>query len=268
MLKSAPIVFLLAAGCGGQVAPDNQAKPVQAASQPAVARPVPPPPPPVKIDEEGALLDFHLEWPSEVSAIPALAGKLRSAAMAHKAELTKMASNDKAQRAKDGFPFNTYEFSEDFEVEGNSGALLSVTDNWYEFTGGAHPNHGTKAILWDRKNGRQIAFADLFDGGAAKVDALFHPAYCAALDKARAEERGPEDSGGPADDPFNQCPRFAELALITAGTAGKPMTKLSFHADPYVAGPYVEGDYDIELPVTAPLLAALKPQYRSSFALP
>jgi hypothetical protein len=43
------------------------------------------------------------------------------------------------------------------------------------------------------------------------------------------------------------------------------MREITFHADPYVAGPYAEGDYDISLPVTAEVIAALKPAYRSSF---
>ena len=60
-------------------------------------------------------------------------------------------------------------------------------------------------------------------------------------------------AGGP-DDPFNQCPKFAELADHPQGPGkGGPMTTMLFHADPYVAGPYVEGDYDVELPVSAAL---------------
>jgi hypothetical protein len=45
----------------------------------------------------------------------------------------------------------------------------------------------------------------------------------------------------------------------------KPMTRITFHADPYVAGPYAEGDYDIDLPVTTAVIEAIKPEYRSSF---
>ncbi len=43
------------------------------------------------------------------------------------------------------------------------------------------------------------------------------------------------------------------------------MDEITFHADPYVAGPYAEGDYDIALPVTQAVIEALKPAYRSSF---
>ncbi len=265
MLKAAPIALLLLAGCGGQSPPRNTADaPIGSPAQSVPA--AIPAPKAVAIDEEGPLLDFHLAWPADISAIPALAAKLRAPAFAHKAELEKMASDDKAHRDKENFAFHKYEFGQDIEIEGNAPRLLSASLNWYEFTGGAHPNHGTKAILWDRQEGREISFAELFEGGSATVDALFRPAYCAALDKARAEKRSAEDMNSGPDDPFSQCPKFTELAMISAGPAGRSMTKITFHAGPYVAGPYVEGDYDIDLPVTEAILAALKPQYRSSFA--
>ena len=36
-------------------------------------------------------------------------------------------------------------------------------------------------------------------------------------------------------------------------------------ADAYVAGPYAEGAYTITLPLTAAMLARLKPAYRAGF---
>lgn len=261
-------MLLLLASCGGQQAPRNRDEPAPVVAPAATANVAERAAQAVAIDEETDLLEFHLAWPAEISAVPALATNLRSAAMAHKAELLKIAAEDKKDRAKEDFPFHTYAFGQDLEIAGSTPRLLSASQSWYEFTGGAHPNHGTKALLWDRESGREIAFADLFEGGTTKLEALLKPAFCAGLDKARAEKRGPEDSAavvGP-DDPFNQCPKLSELALIPGGTSGHPMTKVTVHADPYVAGPYAEGDYDVELPVTAAMLAAIKPEYRSSFA--
>ncbi|MBA3668557.1 MAG: hypothetical protein H0W71_00565 [Sphingomonas sp.] len=151
---------------------------------------------------------------------------------------------------------------------GQTARLLSLTREWYEFTGGAHPNHGTSAMLWDRTLNRRMAFDGLFTSGAAGSAAALRKSYCAALDKERLERRGPEDAaaGDFAGDPFYQCPKFAQLAIIPEGKAGRPFATMTIHADPYVAGPYVEGDYDISLPVTSALVAALKPQFRASFA--
>ena len=257
---------LVLAGCGGQTSvteANAAASPAKPALAALTARAV-------SIDEKTDLLDFHLGWPAEVSAIPALEKMIREPALAHKAELLKTAASDKAERAKSDFPFNAYEFSEQYDVEGESSRILSLSDNIMEFTGGAHPNHGTKAVIWDREAGKMIAFADLLTGGAGALDDLFKKDFCAALDKARAEKRGPEDAANPnptpPGDPFNQCPKWDELALMPKGEAGKPLSTIVIHADPYVAGPYAEGDYDIELPVTAAVIAALKPEYRASFA--
>jgi hypothetical protein len=262
MLKALPPILLLATGCAGPIAAGSGNEVAAAPPSAAVAKPAAQP---VAIDEKSELLDFHLAWPAAVSAIPRLAANIRSAATAHKAELLKSAAEDQAYRAKQDFPFHSYEYGDDFDVRGNTPRLLSLGESWFEYTGGAHPMHGTRALLWDRVAGREIAFAGLFSDGPAVLGRLFEASYCAALDKARAERRGAAGTAPAADDPFNQCPKFADLALIPSGKPGQPMNAIAFHADPYVAGPYSEGDYDITLPVTAEVIAALNPVYRSSF---
>lgn len=226
---------------------------------------------PAAVSDEGKneLLDWSLTIPAEIAAIPALAGKLSADFAAAKAEALAAARADQAQRAKDGFPFNAYQLTHVFEVRGSTPRLISISNDWMSYSGGAHPMHGISAILWDRRAGAAIDPGALVVGGAATLERLFRTAYCQALDSERAEKREGQPAAADPDDPFNACPRFAELAIIPAGPAGGgPMTALMFHADPYVAGPYVEGDYDILLPVTDDFLAALEPAYRSSFALP
>jgi hypothetical protein len=258
------LTTVLLAGCGWQGAPS----PSNSNLQPAVAqaRPTLEAARPVAIDEQSELLDFHLAWPAEVSAIPSLAERIRSPAMAHKAELLNTARADKARRAEQDFPFNRYEFSERYEVAGNAPRLLSLAATWSEYTGGAHPMHGTRALLWDRQTGKELGFSDLLQEGAASLGPLIGARFCKDLNAVRAKKRGPE--AAPAvrpDDPFNRCPAFGELELIPQARAAGPFTAILVHADPYVAGPYVEGDYDIVLPVTAEFVAALKPAYRGSF---
>ncbi|MGH6658155.1 MAG: PdaC/SigV domain-containing protein [Sphingomicrobium sp.] len=218
-----------------------------------------------ELDLKNSLLNWHVAWPAEVSAIPDLLAAIRGPALKNRAGLLKTAAEDKADRTKRGYPFNAYESSLEVAVAGDSPPLLSLSGDWFEYTGGAHPNHGTKAILWDRKLKRQVTFDSLFTNGAGALETLLRKDYCAALDKERAKNRGPDESTDPTD-MFNICPKFSKLALIPEGKAGKPFGSVMLHADPYVAGPYVEGDYDIALPVTAALVAALKPQYRENFA--
>lgn len=267
MQRMTILIALTAAGCSAN-APKHAdvAAPLIA---PAAAPPAKTAPHAVTIDEKTELLAFHLAWPAEISAVPELARRIQSEAMAHKAELLKAAAADQAYRAKQNFPFHQYEFIEDYRVVGDTPGLLGITAKWYEFTGGAHGMHGTKATLWDRSSHGETAFADLFSDGATIFDRLFRTDFCAALDKAREKKRGPveREAINPPVDAFTQCPKFPELVIFASGNADGPMTRITFHADPYVAGPYAEGDYDIDLPVTYAIIDALKPEYRSSFAV-
>jgi hypothetical protein len=260
MRKLLLIAAFLGTACSAQVDSNsaNQADVNAAAPAKAAAA--------VATDDKTDLLTFHLGWPAEVSAIPALFETIRAPVLEHKAELLKNAADDKAERATNDYPFNAYEYSSDFKVAGATGQFLSLYDEWFEFTGGAHPNHGTTALLWDKKSGKVVKFADMFSGGLAQLNALFGKAYCSALDAERAKKREGMEKGA-ADDPFEICPKFDELVIIPkAGSNGATFGKVWFHADPYVAGPYAEGDYDVELPMSAAAIAALKPEYRSSFA--
>ncbi len=223
---------------------------------------------PVELKSETPLLSWEASWPAEVNAIPALEKLIREPAEKALAEYTRNAREDKARRDKEGFDFNPYMYSLVVEVAGQTPRLLSLTRSWSSYAGGAHPNRTTEAVLWDRAQGKQIAFANLLSGGTAALEPLFGRTFCRALNEQRREKRGPENFSDGPDDPFTKCPGFEELSITPQGEVGKPFTTILIHADPYVAGPYVEGDYDIEIPATDRLLAALKPEYRPSFADP
>lgn len=260
MTRALLIAALLVAGCD-RAAPDNAVDPAPAAPSPAA-----PAPTAVAVDEKTDLLEFHFGWATAVSAIPVLAAELRKRALERKAELVKSATSDKAERAKNDYPFNSYQYSVQYEVSGATPRLLSLSADWFEFTGGAHPMHGTNALLWDKAAEREVKIADLLGGGQAQLTSIYAKAYCDALKAQRAKKRPGEPVGDPGDE-FNKCPGFVDLDIIPkASAAGAPFGTIWFHADPYVAGPYAEGDYDVELPVNAALVAALKPDYRASFA--
>ena len=218
-------------------------------------------------EDKTDLLDWSLSYPAEVAAIPALAETIRADSLKQKAEYLATAKADKASRAKDGFPFFAYEQKDAVDLLGQTPRLLSLSDDWFSSTGGAHPNHGTRAMLWDKQAGKATSVAVLLAGGAGQLATLYANSFCTALDKERASRRTGVDAAPDPSDPFNQCPKLGELAIMPKGPqAGGAMTTILFHADPYVAGPYVEGDYDIELPVTPAFTAALLPDYRSSVA--
>jgi len=219
-----------------------------------------------EVARDDRLVDYRYAWPAAAAAIPSLDALLRADAEKQLAELAEVAADDKEMRDKDGIDFNRYSTHVLFESFGASDRLLSLAAAVDSFTGGAHPNHGTRTLLWDREQDRRILFADLFES-AQTAFATIERRWCAALDRERAERRG-DDYLPTADDIFAKCPGLEEISVIpTDRDHDGRFERLRIMADPYVAGPYAEGDYEVELGVDAAALAAITPDYRESFAL-
>lgn len=205
--------------------------------------------------------DFNYSWSTEVSAVPALVKRFGADMRKQKAETLAGGKEFNAERKKRGDEPVGYMLSTAIETEGQSARLLSLRIDVGSYTGGAHPNSGTTALLWERRLAKEIAVGDLFLRRSAFAN-LTRTAYCKALDKERLKRREGEKIGGQ----FDECPKFSELAIMPRDEKRNGrFDTISFVASPYVAGPYVEGDYELELPVTPQLIAAMKPLYRPSF---
>jgi hypothetical protein len=258
MKRAFPLIALLAA-CTQQPSPpsSNQADGASAAAKPAA-----PAATAFAFDEKNDLIDFHYGWSAEVAAVPQLVDRFRKDMDKVKAELIATAKEDKAFRAKEGFDFNPYSSTTDYNTAGQSRRLLSLSVEAAAYTGGAHGNSGTTGLLWDRQAAKEIAVSDLFVA-PANMDRLLTQRWCDALNKAREEKRG-EPVGG--EGMFDECPKLSEIAIVpTDQDKNGRFERLILIASPYVAGPYVEGSYEIDLAVTPDLIATLKTDYRDSF---
>lgn len=143
---------------------------------------------------------------------------------------------------------------------------LSLTYDEWTYSGGAHGIWGRASRVWDKKGKRFVNPVDMFTSAAA-FDQVLQTRYCDLLDKARSEKRdGAKIDRGQIDDWTQACPKPSELTVIIGSSNGKAFNRLAIYAGPYAAGPYVEGDYEINLPVTERLLSVLKPEYRAYFA--
>ena len=216
---------------------------------------------PFKTEFKTRFFDFEYGWSPEVNAIPALVRRFTADMRKQRASLSTAAQSDAAERKKQGFPFNPYSQTTDITTAGQTPRLLSLRIDSYEFSGGAHGNGGTAALLWDRVLGKDIKFDTLFRPASGYITGFRGP-YCRALDAERAKRRQGEKLGGD----FDQCPAFSELALIPADTNHNGrFDRLLLVASPYVAGPYVEGEYEISVAISSAQIAKIKPQYRPSF---
>lgn len=216
---------------------------------------------PVKIERNSKALEFSYAWPAEATAVPTLDRRFRSDLDKALREELANAHEDQALARKQKRPFNQHVFSMQWTTAGQTQRLLSLQNQLGVFEGGAHPLTTFNALLWDRRQNREVSFGALFRSGA--FAALTRTVYCKALDAERAKRR----EGMKLDlAEFNACPKYASLAIapVDKDRNGRFDT-IDFVASPYVAGPYVEGEYVTLIPVTRQLIAAMKPGYRASF---
>ena len=215
---------------------------------------------PFKSELKNPDADFSYSWSTEVAAVPALVKRFTADMRKQKAATITGGKEFNAERKKRGDEPAGYMHSTEIATAGQSPRLLSLQLDVGQYTGGAHGNYGTTALLWERRLGREIKLGELFLRRAAFSN-LTRSAYCKALAKEQMTRRG-EKLGGQ----FDECPKFDELAILPVDAKGDGRFEMiRFVASPYVAGPFAEGDYELELPVTPQLIAAIKPLYRPSF---
>ena len=260
MVNYAAVAFLVLTACSQhpESPPDNEAATPAPAAQPIPSEPASKP---FSIDEENQLIEFHYGWSAEAAEVPALVGKFQADLQDVKAKLLEGAREDKALRVKEGFDFNQYMSSTSYETAGRSEKLLSLRADVGDYTGGAHGNHGTRGLLWDRARAREVQVASLL-AEPSNMDRLLTQRWCDALNAEREKRRGEPVGEGMFDD----CPSFDDLAVIPSDKdRNGRFDNILIVASPYVAGPYAEGMYEIELSVTSDLIAALKDDFRGDF---
>jgi hypothetical protein len=256
-------------GCGNIDEPDRvPSNAVLPTARQVAAAPAAPPPRvtsavPSKVSAQTEDYTFAYSYPAAAAAVPALAAWLDERRAAVRAELDRDTAEFRAEARKEGFPYRAYDSTTEWKVVTETPRLLSLSADTYAYTGGAHGSPGFDAIVWDKAAGRRLAPTDLFASPAA-IQAALGDAFCAALDKGRELRRGePVVRSG---DSFSACPKVEEATLILGSTDGRAIDRIGLLVGPYVAGPYAEGTYDLTLPVTRAVMAAVKPEYREAFA--
>jgi len=210
------------------------------------------------------LFEFEYSYPAAAGAIPKLKAELDADLAKQKAALAASAKEQQAESKKQGFPFNPLGNWTAWKVVTDLPGWLSLSADISDYSGGAHPNHGVDALVWDRKADQRRAPLDLFTSKEALSRAI-RTDFCAALNKQRAGKRGAPIPVGSTDE-FDQCIDPVAATVILGSSNRNGFDRIGILVGPYQAGPYVEGDYEVTLPVTDAVLATVKPEYRSAFA--
>lgn len=232
-------------------------------------QPAPPAPPEPPTGSAGGysrsiandMLEFTYEWPAAVERVPTLSALLHQRLDEAYATATGYANEDKASRGSEA-PFNAHQYGEGWEVAGETAQLMSLTSSVSTYTGGAHGNLHFNTILWDKAAAQAIdAKAMLGDEGLRGLSSR----YCAALDAEREVRRGEPVRRGP-DELFGDCPDIAEQVIAPADEDDNGrFDTLRILLPPYAAGPYVEGDYVIDVRLRAEDVARIAARYQPSF---
>lgn len=215
------------------------------------------------VKDDTALYTFDYAYPAAAAAIPPLKVRLDADLARRRVKLAADARAGAAEAKANDFPFNKYAWSQSWAVVTDLPGWLSLSASYWTYTGGAHGMSWSGAMLWDRRAGVPRNPLDLFTSKAALAAAIRAP-FCSALDRQRAEKRG-EPVRRSSGDEFDKCIDPTAETVILGSRGRQGFDRIGILVAPYSAGPYDEGSYEVTVPVTPAVLAAVKPAFRTSF---
>lgn len=208
-----------------------------------------------------AARDFAYAWPAAVSAVPALVDRFT----AERERLLAAQKKDWEESLRefagqDCVGCVNRSFEKSWEVVTDLPRFLSLSASFHEYSGGAHGNGAFDALVWDREAKAAFDPKAMFTSSDALQGAL-GDAWCKALKAEKMKRMGENYS----DDGFFPCPPIADLTVLVGSSNREGFDRIGLIAAPYVAGSYAEGAYEVTLPVTAKVIAAVRPEYKAAF---
>jgi hypothetical protein len=159
-----------------------------------------------------------------------------------------------------------YGFGRNYRMRAAAGKYVSVIVTGYEFTGGAHPNHDSTTLLWDREKKAEADFKILFKD-TADSSADMKTLSKLILDALAIEKKARDMPFDPNDMWFKdwkpEYGNFGNPSLAPSTETGKS-SGVTFHFSPYEVGAYAEGDYVAFIPASA-LMPLLTPEAQRLF---
>ncbi|MBX7496654.1 DUF4163 domain-containing protein [Qipengyuania sp. 6B39] len=218
-----------------------------------------------EIKEETERYMFDYSWPAEVAAEPGLVAVLEKDAESMRSGLAAEADEDWDGAEGQDWEPRQHRAAEEWKVVADLPRFLSLSGHLATYSGGAHGMYGVESLVWDREQGKATKAVELFASATALERAL-GAKLCTTLNAAREKRRGmaidPESS-----DTFDACPGLDEATILLGSSNGKTFDRLAVYFGPYVAGAYAEGDYELDFPVTAAVIDAVKPEYADAFTV-
>ncbi|QPC99376.1 DUF3298 and DUF4163 domain-containing protein [Qipengyuania soli] len=217
------------------------------------------------ISKETEQYQFAYAWPEEAGRHDKLAAFLQEDADHMQGELAKEAAEDwKGAEGQDWTP-RQHSASLEWKVVTDTPRFLSLSGHLATYSGGAHGMYGVESLVWDKKADDGMDAKVLFQS-PIRLETALGAELCAKLNKEREKRRGIKVDPNSGDS-FDNCPGLDEATVLVGSSTGKTLDRLTIYFGPYVAGPYAEGDFELDFPVTAAVLDAVKPEYASGFSI-
>lgn len=204
--------------------------------------------------------EFGYAYPAAAGRVPGLKAWLEADRARLRAKTMREGAAARRDARKSGFPYRRYSYVKSWKLVTQTPRFVSLSGDSYDYQGGAHGQPASYGLVWDKVAGRRLEPKALFTSDAALQSAT-RTDYCARL---KAEQRR-RNQGTVSS--MNICPPIKDLTLLLGSTSGRAIDRIGLIADPYVAGSYAEGSYEVTLPVTPAILTAVKPAYRAAFAV-
>lgn len=218
------------------------------------------------IDEETA--DYHLKFviPGQASNIPELQSWFETRMEQVREDLIAETALARADMEGAGFPFRPYDFEEHWVAVADLQDWLSLYASTYLYSGVAHGMNYFGALVWDRREAAMLNPEEMFVSLEA-LSSVVRTDFCKEIDRQRAEKRQIPVSEVAQFELFGQCIDIDSATLVPVSEQGNGFDHIGFLIQPYEAGPYSEGSYEFSLPVTAAIMAVVKPEYQHAFVV-
>lgn len=217
---------------------------------------------PLGFDQKTDFATVRLVLPSTIKPQTDLHARIYAEEVRKLRQFVEGAQADRTEAGgEDSLP--AYQKTVTFDTALETGKLFSLQRVDFDFSGGAHPNTVATGVLWDKALKRMVGPGDLFRKGADL--SVLDQALCSAVNAAK-RARVPDSAAITLGGKDFSCPlAFDTPFVLTAGTQPGKAGGLTFLIGPYQVGPYVEGAYEIAIPV-AVFRSLLAPAYADEFA--
>ena len=209
---------------------------------------------------------FSFIYPREAAAIPRLDALLRDEALRAEVRFERQAAEFRANHPTENPPRSSYEA--EWHMDARLPELIAMSTAIGTYTGGAHGGIAYRTLLFDPRRNRRIGLDDIFTIGALEHDLLgqrpvgmgaVQSAFCRALNAEVRERR----SGTVQID----CPSVERIPLTMICGERNRIESMRALVAPYIVGSWAEGPYEVDFPVDAMMMAAIKRRYRPAFGV-